>query len=48
MYQNPVLDRDFPDPSVLLASDGYYYAYATQTKHAGHVLNFQVARSTIW
>ena len=45
MYQNPVLDRDFPDPSVLLASDGYYYAYATQTKHAGHVLNFQVARS---
>ena len=44
-YQNPVLDADFPDPSVLLAPDGYYYAYATQTKRAGRVLNFQVARS---
>ena len=44
-YQNPVLDADFPDPSVLLAPDGYYYAYATQTKRAGQVLNFQVARS---
>ena len=44
-YQNPVLDRDFPDPSIVLAPDGYYYAYATQTKHAGHILNIQVARS---
>lgn len=44
-YQNPVLDADFPDPSVLLAADGYYYAYATQTKRAGCILNFQVARS---
>ncbi|MGI4743259.1 MAG: glycoside hydrolase family 43 protein [Janthinobacterium lividum] len=44
-YQNPVFDADFPDPSVLLAPDGYYYAYATQTKRVGQVLNFQVARS---
>jgi arabinan endo-1,5-alpha-L-arabinosidase len=44
-YQNPVLNADFPDPSVLLAPDGYYYAYATQTKQAGQILNFQVARS---
>jgi arabinan endo-1,5-alpha-L-arabinosidase len=44
-YQNPVLDADFPDPSVLRAPDGYYYAYATQTKRAGQILNFQVARS---
>jgi len=44
-YQNPVLNTDFPDPSVLLAPDGYYYAYATQTKYQGQVLNFQVARS---
>ena len=43
-YQNPVLDADFPDPSVLLAPDGYY-AYATQTKRHGQILNFQVARS---
>jgi len=40
-----VLNSDFPDPSVLRAPDGYYYAYATQTKHAGQILNFQVARS---
>lgn len=40
-----VLDSDFPDPSVLHAPDGYYYAYATQTKLAGRILNFQVARS---
>ena len=40
-----VLDEDFPDPSVLLAPDSYYYAYATQTKRHGQVLNFQVARS---
>jgi arabinan endo-1,5-alpha-L-arabinosidase len=40
-----VLDSDFPDPSVLLALDGYYYAYATQTKRDGQILNFQVARS---
>jgi arabinan endo-1,5-alpha-L-arabinosidase len=44
-YQNPVLDADFPDPSVLRAPDGYYYAYATQTKREGKILNFQVARS---
>jgi arabinan endo-1,5-alpha-L-arabinosidase len=30
-YLNPVLAADFPDPAVLLASDGSYYAYATQT-----------------
>jgi arabinan endo-1,5-alpha-L-arabinosidase len=44
-YHNPVLDADFPDPSVLRAPDGYYYAYATQTKRAGEILNFQAARS---
>ena len=40
-----VLDSDFPDPSVLRAPDGYYYAYATQTKLNGQIINFQVARS---
>jgi len=40
-----VLDSDFPDPSVLQAPNGYYYAYATQTKRNGQILNFQVARS---
>ena len=44
-YANPVLDADFPDPAVLKAPDGYYYAYATQTERNGAWLNLQVARS---
>ncbi|MCC2545939.1 glycoside hydrolase family 43 protein [Hymenobacter sp. BT175] len=45
-YQNPVLDEDFPDPTIILAPDGWYYAYGTQTKRPGGVIiNLQVARS---
>ena len=44
-YVNPVLDADFPDPAVILAPDGYYYAYATQTLRDGEWINIQVARS---
>lgn len=40
-YANPVLDRDFPDPAVLRAPDGWYYAYATNSAP----FNVQVARS---
>jgi arabinan endo-1,5-alpha-L-arabinosidase len=45
-YTNPVLDADFPDPAVLLAPDGFYYAYATQSLREGHWINIQVARSS--
>ena len=44
-YTNPVLDADFPDPAVILAPDGSYYAYATQTQRDGKWINIQVARS---
>ena len=44
-YTNPVLDADFPDPTVLRASDGLYYAYATQGERDGATINIQVARS---
>jgi arabinan endo-1,5-alpha-L-arabinosidase len=44
-YANPVLDSDFPDPAVLKAGDGYYYAYATQGAAAGPMRNIQAARS---
>jgi arabinan endo-1,5-alpha-L-arabinosidase len=44
-YTNPVLDTDFPDPTVIRASDGMFYAYATQTEREGRMLNVQVARS---
>src|SRR4051812_37362843 len=45
LYSNPVFDTDFPDPTVVRASDGYYYAYATQTVRDGRMINIQVARS---
>lgn len=45
LYQNPVYDFDFPDPTVIRASDGYFYAYATQTNLNGNSINIQVARS---
>src|SRR6185503_20071914 len=44
-YVYPVLDEDFPDPAVIRASDGYYYAYGTQTLRDGEWLNIQVTRS---
>ena len=44
-YQNPVLDADFPDPAIIRAPDGFYYAYATQTQRDGKWINIQVARS---
>jgi arabinan endo-1,5-alpha-L-arabinosidase len=44
-YTNPVLDDDFPDPAVIRAPDGFYYAYATQTLRDGQWINIQVARS---
>ena len=42
-YTNPVLDQDFPDPAVIGAADGFFYAYATQG--GDPVRNIQVARS---
>ena len=45
-YVNPILDADFPDPAVIQAADGHYYAYATQTLCDGEWINIQVARSS--
>src|SRR6185503_3119540 len=44
-YTNPVIAADFPDPAVLRAPDGLYYAYATQTERDGKWINIQIARS---
>ena len=44
-YANPVLDADFPDPAVIKAPDGNYYAYATQTQRQDKWINIQLARS---
>lgn len=45
IYSNPILDHDFPDPAIIRAPDGFYYAYATQTLRDGEWINIQVARS---
>ncbi len=42
---NPVLDIDFPDPTVINVN-GIYYGYATQSRHDGKMNNIQVASST--
>ncbi|HYO99991.1 MAG TPA: family 43 glycosylhydrolase, partial [Pyrinomonadaceae bacterium] len=44
-YTNPIFDEDFPDPTVIRATDGLFYAYATQAVAAGKTINIQVARS---
>lgn len=44
-YENPILDGDFPDPAIIRAADGYFYAYATQSLRDGEWVNIQVARS---
>lgn len=43
-YLNPVIDADFPDPTVIRGPDGYY-GYATQTQRDGKWINIQLARS---
>ena len=52
MYTNPILDDNFPDPTLIRAPDGWYYAYGSQTRLAdGRIVNLQVARSrdlTAW
>ncbi len=44
-YRNPVLDHDFPDPTVIRARDGWYYGYATEYVTPNAHVNIQVARS---
>jgi arabinan endo-1,5-alpha-L-arabinosidase len=45
-YTNPIWNDDFPDPTIIQAEDGFYYAYGTQTKREGVIINLQIARST--
>jgi arabinan endo-1,5-alpha-L-arabinosidase len=44
-YRNAVLDQDFPDPDVIQAADGWYYAYGTEGDPGGQHVNIQTARS---
>ena len=36
-YTNALTNFDFPDPTVIRAADGLYYAYATQASRGGPV-----------
>lgn len=39
------IDADFPDPAIIRADDGFYYAYATQGRLGDQIVNVQIARS---
>ena len=45
-YVNPVYGHDAPDPAVLRAQDGTYFAYTTQSLYGPRLLNIPVLRST--
>lgn len=45
LWSNPIFDFDFPDPTVVRAGDGFFYAYATQAVVNGKLHHIQVARS---
>ena len=32
LYRNPVIDNDAPDPTLIRAEDGAYYAYTTMRR----------------
>jgi arabinan endo-1,5-alpha-L-arabinosidase len=44
-YINPVINFNFPDPTVIKAENGNYYAYATNRRNNGNQINIQVLRS---
>jgi arabinan endo-1,5-alpha-L-arabinosidase len=44
-YRNPVLDNDAPDPSVIRAANGLYYAYTTQAYHGAQFVNIPILRT---
>jgi arabinan endo-1,5-alpha-L-arabinosidase len=44
-YENPVLQNDAPDPSILRADDGSFYAYTTQSYHEATFYNIPVLHS---
>lgn len=45
-YTNPIIDADFPDPSVIYVPGDGYYAYATHDEHSPTINNIQLSYST--
>ncbi|MDQ6423145.1 family 43 glycosylhydrolase [Paenibacillus sp. LHD-117] len=44
-YTNPVFEHDAPDPTVIKAEDGYYYAVTTQSQYEGSFIPLPILRS---
>lgn len=44
-YKNPVFDFNFADPSVVKAADGWFYAYATQSRDSSGLKFIPIIKS---
>jgi arabinan endo-1,5-alpha-L-arabinosidase len=44
-YTNPVWGHDAPDPTVIRAADGYFYAYTTESTYDGKQRLFPILKS---
>ena len=44
-YRNPVINEDCPDPTVIKASDGYFYVYSTQNRLKGNIQYIPIHKS---
>ncbi len=45
-YTNPIINADFPDPSVIFIPGDGYYAYATHDEFSPTINNIQLSKST--
>ena len=45
IYTNPIINADFPDPSVIHVPGDGYYAYATHDEFSGTINNIQLCKS---
>ena len=45
-FTNPLINADFPDPSVIYIPGDGYYAYATHDEFSGTINNIQLSKST--
>ena len=44
-YENPVINENCPDPSIIKASDGYFYVYTTQNNLPGNIQYIPIHKS---
>lgn len=44
-YENPVINENCPDPSIIKASDGYFYVYTTQNNLPGNIRYIPIHKS---